>query len=123
MTIALEGGADLQAKTRYGATALTFAADKGHLDVVKLLLDRGADPNAQDTFYRMRALDMAMMNNHNEVAALLLARGSKGAGPALMGAVQRGNAAIAEAALASSDITVANLNAALAAAKRAATRR
>lgn len=69
---ALEGGADIQGKTRYGATALTFAADKGHVEVVKLLLDRGADANAQDTFYRMRALDMALMNNHSAVAALLL---------------------------------------------------
>jgi outer membrane protein assembly factor BamB len=118
VTKALEGGADIQAKTRYGATALTFAADKGHLDVVRLLLARGADPNAQDTFYRMRALDMALMNNHNAVAVLLLERGSKGAGPALMGAVQRGDAAIAQAALASPEITAANLAAALAAAKR-----
>ena len=53
----------------------------------------------------MRALDMALMNNHNAVAVLLLERGSKGAGPALMGAVQRGDAAIAQAALASPDIT------------------
>ena len=118
VTKALQGGADLHAKTRYGATALTFAADKGHLHVVKLLLDRGADPNAQDTFYRMRALDMAMMNNHDGVAALLLARGSKGAAPALMRAVQAGNAAVAEAALASPDLTAANLTAALAAARR-----
>jgi outer membrane protein assembly factor BamB len=118
VTKALEGGADIQGKTRYGATALTFAADKGHLEVVKLLLDRGADPNAQDTFYRMRALDMALMNNHNGVAALLLERGSKGAGAALMSAVQDGNVAIAKAALASPDITSTNLNAALGAATR-----
>jgi outer membrane protein assembly factor BamB len=118
VTKALEAGADMQAKTRYGATALTFAADKGHVEVVKLLLDRGADPNAQDTFYRMRALDMALANKHHAVAVLLLERGSKGAGAALMGAVQSGNVAIAQAALASADITIANLNAALAAARR-----
>lgn len=118
VTKALEGGADIEGKTRYGATALTFAADKGHLEVVKLLLDRGADANAQDTFYRFRALDMALMNDHNAVAVLLLERGSKGAGAALMGAVQGGNVAIARAALASPDITVTNLTAALGAARR-----
>ena len=64
MTTALDKGADVNAKTRYGATALTFAADKGHIEVVKLLVSRGADVNAQDTFYQMRAVDMAMANNH-----------------------------------------------------------
>ena len=37
VTAALDKGADVNAKTRYGATALTFAADKGHIEVVKLL--------------------------------------------------------------------------------------
>ena len=78
VTRALEKGADVNAKTRYGATALTFAADKGRIEVVKLLIERGADVNAQDSFYQMRALDMAMMNNHSDVALLLLDRGSKG---------------------------------------------
>ena len=79
VTAALDKGADVNAKTRYGATALSFAADQGHLEVVKLLLARGADVNAQDTFYQMRAVDMAMMNNHAAVVTLLLERGSKGA--------------------------------------------
>ena len=87
---ALDKGADVNAKSRYGMTALTFAADKGHIDVVKLLLDRGADLNGQDTFYKFRALDMALMNNHRHVAMLLLERGSQGAGSALMSAVRSG---------------------------------
>ena len=34
----LAKGVDVNAKNSYGATALSFAADKGHLEVVKLLL-------------------------------------------------------------------------------------
>ena len=97
---ALDKGADVNAKTRYGATALTFAADKGHLEVVKLLIARGADVNAQDTFYQMRAVDMAMMNNQAAVVTLLLERGSKGAPGVLQQAVQSGNVALVTAALA-----------------------
>jgi outer membrane protein assembly factor BamB len=118
-TKAIEKGADVNAKTRYGATALTFAADKGHVAVVKLLLDRGADVNAQDSFYSMRAVDMAMMNKRVDVVSLLMERGSKGAGNVLVLAVQQGNVALAKTALASSDITRANLTTALGMAKRA----
>jgi outer membrane protein assembly factor BamB len=119
VTKALERGADVNAKTRYGATALTFAADKGHVAIVKLLLDRGADVNAQDSFYSIRAIDMAMMNQHAEVVGLLLERGSKGAGRILMGAVQQGNAALVKSALTSNEITRANIDAAIGVAKRA----
>ncbi len=118
VTKALENGADVNAKTRYGATALTFAADKGHVAIVKLLLDKGADVNAQDSFYSMRAVDMAMMNKHVDVVNLLMERGSKGAGNVLMSAVQQGNVALAKTALASSDLTRANITAALGIAKR-----
>jgi outer membrane protein assembly factor BamB len=118
-TKAIEKGADVNAKTRYGATALTFAADKGHVAVVKLLLDKGADVNAQDSFYSMRAVDMAMMNKRVDVVSLLMERGSKGAGNVLVLAVQQGNVALAKTALASSDITRANLTTALGMAKRA----
>jgi outer membrane protein assembly factor BamB len=119
VTKAIENGADVNAKTRYGATALTFAADKGHVAIVKLLLDKGADVNAQDSFYSMRAVDMAMMNKHVDVVSLLMERGSKGAGNVLVSAVQQGNVALTKTALASSDITRANLTTALGMAKRA----
>ena len=101
VTRALEKGADVNAKTRYGATALTFAADKGRIEVVKLLIERGADVNAQDSFYQMRALDMAMMNSHSDVALLLLERGSKGVMNVLMMGIQRKDMPVVTAALAS----------------------
>jgi PQQ-like domain/Ankyrin repeats (3 copies) len=117
VTQALDAGADINAKTRYGVTALSFAADKGHLAVVTLLIQRGAEINVQDGFYRARPIDWALGNKHPDVALLLLEKGSKGAGDALDVAVQMDHAALAKAALAAPDLTRANLNAALAAAK------
>ena len=40
---ALDRGADVNAGNRYKATALFFAADRGHVEVIKLLLERGSD--------------------------------------------------------------------------------
>jgi outer membrane protein assembly factor BamB len=118
VTAALDKGVDVNAKTRYGATALTFAADKGHIEVVKLLIARGADVNVQDTFYQMRAVDMAMMNNHPDVVTLLLERGSKGAPRVLPQAIQRGNVALVAIALESPEVTRAHVRPALAGARK-----
>ena len=119
VTAALDKGADVNARTRYGATALSYAADRGNLELVTLLIARGANVNAQDTFYQMRAIDLAMMNNHPAVVTLLLERGSQGA-PAILGqAVQRGSVPIVAAALASNELTRVHVNNALAGAKKA----
>src|SRR5688572_11706992 len=115
---ALDAGADVNAGNRYKATALTFAADKGHVEVITLLLDRGADPNIQDTFYRMRPLNMAVMNDHFQAAAVLLERGSQGAGQVLGQAATAGNLTVVQAALKAKDLTRVELITALAAAKR-----
>jgi ankyrin repeat protein len=115
---ALDKGADVNSGNRYKAGALFFAADRGHIDVVRLLLDRGADISAQDTFYRMRPISMALMNDHFDVARLLLERGSPGADEVLRASIQRNNLPLATAALQSKELTTANLRAALAAAKR-----
>ncbi len=115
---ALDKGADVNAKTRYGATALTFAADKGHIEIIRLLLDRGADVNAQDTFYQMRAIDMAVTNNHLPVVKLLLERGSKGAPAVLSQAIQRSNAALVAIVLQSQELTRAHVGPALAGAQK-----
>jgi outer membrane protein assembly factor BamB len=115
---ALDRGADVNSGNRYKAGALFFAADKGHTDVIALLIDRGADVNAQDTFYRFRPIMMAVMNGHTDAAILLLQRGSGGAGPVLGQAAASGNRRLAAAALASKDLTRADVQAALAAARR-----
>ena len=36
-------GADAGAANRYDVTALSFAADRGHVDVVRVLLEAGAE--------------------------------------------------------------------------------
>ena len=48
LEVLLDGGAPVDARNGWGATPLTVAADDGDLERVKLLLARGADPNARD---------------------------------------------------------------------------
>ena len=112
----LDAGIDVNAKARYNAIALMFAADKGHLEVVRLLLDRGAEINAEDTFYRFKAIDLALMNNHRAVAAFLLARGSRGAPSALMTGIRAEDEELVRAALTGADMTPTALVTALASA-------
>lgn len=99
ITAALAQGADVNARARYDVTALIFAAGGGRLEAVKLLLSRGSDINAQDSFYRARAADMAMTNGHADVAVYLLQSGADADG-ALVAAVQANQDAVVKAALA-----------------------
>jgi ankyrin repeat protein len=115
---ALDRGADVNAPSRYDATAVFYAADRGHLEAVRLLLARGADVNRQDTFYRMRPIDLALGNGHVAVALLLLEKGSKGGASALGTGVERGDAALVKAALRATDLERASLESALLAAEK-----
>jgi outer membrane protein assembly factor BamB len=115
---ALDKGADVDAKSRYDATALFFAADRGHLEAVRLLVARGADVNVQDTFYRFRPLDMALMNDHAAVAVLLLEKGSKGGRGALRSGIQLNHVPLVKAALGVADLDRPTLQSALSAAEK-----
>jgi outer membrane protein assembly factor BamB len=99
ISAALAKGADVNAKSRYDVTALTFAAGNGHLEAVKLLVARGADVEAKDSFYRARAADMAITNGHAEVVIFLLQNGTI-ADDLLATIVQMNQEAILRAALA-----------------------
>ena len=58
-----------------GSTSLIRAATKGHLDMVNLLLERGADPNAVDA-NSWTALFWAVHRGHVAVVKPLIARGA-----------------------------------------------
>jgi ankyrin repeat protein len=57
---------------------LKNAAAKGHLEIVKLLLERGADPNLPEEGIAPNghALYSAVYNGHHEIAKLLLEKGA-----------------------------------------------
>jgi ankyrin repeat protein len=56
---------------------LSYAAREGHLHIVRLLLERGADPNTpEDAASDGRALYEACCQNHLEIAELLLKHGA-----------------------------------------------
>ena len=95
----LAGGAPVDAPNRYGATALFFAADRGHLDVVRRLADAGAVLDLSDRFYQMTALSRAAGSGNREVVLFLLGRGAAGAGSVLFQAVRGGDEELLRAVL------------------------
>jgi len=79
---AVAQGAEVDAKDRFGYTALHRAASDGNEDVVRLLLDHGADVNAEYRCYvndprTATALNDAMVHDRVSVVRLLLERGGR----------------------------------------------
>ena len=115
VTALLDKGADVNAKFRYGTTALFKAAERGHVEVTKILLARGADVTVKDTFYGSNALSWALQNDHVEVVRAILAKDTASVDEVLMSGARAGTVALVEIALAQGGAKPETLTAALAA--------
>ncbi|KAL7951259.1 hypothetical protein V8C42DRAFT_356632 [Trichoderma barbatum] len=73
-------GLDIDRQMYNGRSALWFAADRNHVNIIKLLLYNGANINIQD-MDNDRPLDIAVKRGHKDVVKLLLERGA-GVSPA-----------------------------------------
>ena len=71
----LAAGADVNAKDRYGYTALGRAVSVGHKETAELLIAKGADVNI--TALGKTLLDTAIKRKHTEIADLLRKHGGK----------------------------------------------
>ena len=93
--------ADLSICTHDGRTALHHAASRGHEAIVRLLLERGADPAGGENS-QFTALRMAAENGHMAVVRLLLAASNntiarcKDLGAVVERVVENGHQAIAD---------------------------
>jgi hypothetical protein len=105
----LDAGIDVDTTSRYGVSALGFAAERGHFDIVRLLVERKADVNVADSFYGSRPIDFALRAGHLDIALYLLAHRSEGAVSVLNTGIRRRDAAAVKAALAAGQADAAAL--------------
>jgi outer membrane protein assembly factor BamB len=96
----LDGGADVNTLSRYRVSALGFAAERGHFEIVRLLVGRGADVNVTESFYGFRPIDFALRGGRLDIAMYLLEHGSLGAVSVLNAGIRTRNLSAVKAALA-----------------------
>ena len=71
----ISAGAGVNVQDEEGETALMKAIDLGKVEVVRVLLEAGADPNTVSDRYGS-PLDRAEWDDHDEIAALLREHGA-----------------------------------------------
>ncbi len=62
-------------KTDTGLLPLTWASEKGNLEISKLLLDSGYNVNNEGNEFKETPLHLAILYGHKELAYLLLLKG------------------------------------------------
>ncbi len=105
----LDTGVNVNTANKYGVSALGFAAERGHFDIVQLLVERGADVNVVDSFYGSRPVDFALRGGHLNIAVYLLEHKAQGAVGVLNAAIRRRDAAAVKVALATKQADAAAL--------------
>ncbi|MDB4683902.1 ankyrin repeat domain-containing protein [bacterium] len=72
----IANGINVNVKDPYSRSAIYFAASNGHEDVVKLLLDYGADIKLKDTINEWTPLHVAAASQTPQVVELLILSGA-----------------------------------------------
>jgi outer membrane protein assembly factor BamB len=110
--VLLDAGARPDSEGRHGMTPLMQAAFTGHLEVARLLIERGADVNARERFFSSSVLGHAARGNHPALIRMLLEKGATDADQALWFAIERNDLELARRALASGHLEPLDLAAA-----------
>lgn len=76
LRLLLNKGLDPNSKDEWGCSFLVTAARKGLLDIVKVLLQRGANPDAWDTCDGLTALMWSIEGDHTQIAQMLIETGA-----------------------------------------------
>ena len=113
----LDQGVAVDEPTRYGATALFYAADRGHFAIVRLLVERGANVNVRDTFYGATVIGRTVAGDHLDIAQYLLEQGAEDADSALVAAARRVHLPLLESAIETGQVHAEALESAIAAAQ------
>ncbi|KAG9742030.1 purine and uridine phosphorylase, partial [Aureobasidium melanogenum] len=88
-------GVHVDARDEDGRTALYWASEQGHDQIVQMLLDRHADVNAQGGEYG-NALQAASYGGHDKIVQMLLARGVRVTAKVLFSVLSRHQITIVE---------------------------
>jgi uncharacterized protein len=73
---AINSGTDINTKDSEGLTLLMLASQEGRVEVVRLLLEKGARVNVKEDGYGRTALILASRNGHTDVVKSLLEKGA-----------------------------------------------
>ncbi len=95
----IDEGIDIDETSPFGVTALSIAADRGHLDVVKWLLAHGADVNISDGVYGYTPADRAEHRGHLDILQVLAENGAKVSEDVLLRAARVGHVGLVKGIL------------------------